>query len=718
MHKLSLLTLFFFISIQLYSQSPHGDDFDFDCEDCHTTDDWVIDFKKLSFDHTQTTFELVGQHKVLDCQSCHKTLKFSEAKKNCFDCHNNIHQNTVEPNCQQCHNSNSWVVNNIDEMHDMGRFPLLGAHKLADCQECHASVSNLTFQSIGVKCNDCHIADYQSTQTPNHVEANFSKECEDCHQVSDLQWRNGSINHDFFPLVGGHRIGNCFDCHTQKSFEGLSQDCKTCHLNDFNSTKDPNHLSAEFSTNCIECHTTNPNWQPASFKDHNSFFELVGAHKIIENDCSKCHSTGYSNTPNQCFDCHKSNYNATKSPAHQAAGFGTDCETCHNSNTWKPASFDHDNQFFPIYSGEHKGEWNQCSDCHTSATSFQVFSCITCHEHNKSDTDNKHNGVQGYKYISTDCLGCHPNGTEDGAFNHATSAFPLVGEHTAQECSDCHLNGYTESISTECSDCHLKDFNSSADPNHKEVGITLLCEDCHNSSAWKPSGFNHTTTGFELVGGHNITQCSNCHSVNTSNATSICYDCHANNFNSAPEHTAQNYPHTCEDCHNTTDWKETTFDHNNTSFALTGAHTNTDCASCHSTGYAGTSSACSDCHITDFNNSTNPNHKNLSLSTNCESCHTTNLDWQPATFSVHNDFYVLQGAHVSLINDCASCHNGNYSNTPSNCYGCHQGNYNATSNPKHSTSGFGTACEDCHSQNAWQPATFDHDGSVFPNLFW
>ncbi|MCB0746795.1 MAG: hypothetical protein KDC90_04960, partial [Ignavibacteriae bacterium] len=149
MHKLSFLIFTFFISSLIFSQSPHGDNFNFDCEECHSTDNWKIDFKTLDFDHSETNFELIGQHKILDCQSCHQTLKFSETKSNCFDCHNNVHQSTVEPNCQQCHNSNSWVVTNIDEMHDMSRFPLLGEHRRADCKQCHTTVNNLLFPTIG-----------------------------------------------------------------------------------------------------------------------------------------------------------------------------------------------------------------------------------------------------------------------------------------------------------------------------------------------------------------------------------------------------------------------------------------------------------------------------------------------------------------------------------------------------------------------------------------
>ncbi|MBK7173146.1 MAG: cytochrome c3 family protein [Bacteroidales bacterium] len=102
-----------------------------------------------------------------------------------------------------------------------------------------------------------------------------------------------------------------------------------------------------------------------------------------------------------------------------------------------------------------------------------------------------------------------------------------------------------------------------------------------------------------------------------------------------------------------------------------------------SNGYAGTSSECSSCHINDYNQSANPSHTSLSLSNDCASCHTTAPGWAPATFSVHNNYYALQGAHVAIASQCADCHNGNYNSTPNTCDGCHIDNYNQTTNPNH-----------------------------------
>jgi hypothetical protein len=120
----------------------------------------------------------------------------------------------------------------------------------------------------------------------------------------------------------------------------------------------------------------------------------------------------FSGKSTTCVSCHQADYDATTEPSHRTAQFGTSCETCHSTAGWRGASFNHDAAFFPIYSGPHRGEWNNCSTCHTSAASYKQFTCLSCHEHNKTEMDAKHRERNGYVYASPNCLSCHPRGRE------------------------------------------------------------------------------------------------------------------------------------------------------------------------------------------------------------------------------------------------------------------------------------------------------------------
>lgn len=779
MQKLSysLIIVFVLNSIILSQKSPHGDDFTMECSTCHSTDSWEI--KNSNFDHGSTEFELLGQHKDVSCKSCHVSLKFTNTEMDCQSCHTDIHQNSVGFDCQRCHTSNSWIVTDITEIHNMSRFPLLGSHRIADCNECHESNSLLNFKPLGVTCYDCHISDYQSTTSPNHIASNYSTDCENCHSLNNISWGGAGIVHDFFPLTGGHSIGDCFSCHNQNGFEGLSPECNTCHQNDYNNTSNPSHLSLGFSVNCQECHSIS-GWKPASFDhdsrffpiysgkhngewnecsdchtnqndyaafscftchEHNSSdmnkehsgingyvyesnacfachprgdsddsfshttaFPLVGSHSEVT--CSECHTVDYNSTSSECNSCHQSSFDNAQNPNHVAAGLSQQCELCHSASNWNQSSFNHTNTGFELV-GSHATV--DCSSCHDGNTTSAVQECFACHEENYNSA--KDHLAQKFPQ---ECQLCHTsvNWTET-SFNHDLTSFPLTGAHVNSDCNACHASGYA-GTSMECSSCHQTNFDNSTNPNHGASGISLQCASCHSTVAWVPSTFSHTETGFELVGAHVTVDCSECHSINTSNATPECFACHEDGYNNAEDHLAQNYPKECEVCHNTVNWLEATFDHSVTNFPLTGAHVNSDCSECHVSGYSGTSTECSSCHQIDFDNSTNPNHKSLGLSTTCSTCHTTDPNWEPASFPNHNNYYQLLGAHATIANNCIDCHNSDYNNTPTDCFGCHESDYNGTTDPSHTSAQFSTDCETCHSVNAWSPSTFDHDSQYFP----
>jgi hypothetical protein len=91
---------------------------------------------------------------------------------------------------------------------------------------------------------------------------------------------------------------------------------------------------------------------------------------------------------------------------------------CHTSTQdWTDTDYSHDVQFFPIYSGEHQGEWTTCSaECHIEPEDFSSFSCGlngVCHKHDQDEMDDEHEDESGYVYESSACFDCHPTGESD-----------------------------------------------------------------------------------------------------------------------------------------------------------------------------------------------------------------------------------------------------------------------------------------------------------------
>jgi len=212
MHRLSQIVLCLWCSTSLFSQNPHGAALKIDCRECHTSEGWEIDaalWKNTSpdkprFDHNKTNFELTGHHKNVDCKLCHETLIFSETSSDCISCHLDLHQQTVGTDCKRCHDADNWLIDDIVELHQSNGFPLLGTHRLAECNDCHTSETALRFDRIGNQCVDCHLDTYRATTAPNHQTAGYSTDCFNCHDVTlpDWRWTAGAANHLFFPLTG------------------------------------------------------------------------------------------------------------------------------------------------------------------------------------------------------------------------------------------------------------------------------------------------------------------------------------------------------------------------------------------------------------------------------------------------------------------------------------------------------------------------------------
>jgi hypothetical protein len=684
--------------------SPHGPGFKISCKTCHSSKGWQLDKDVYSFDHNSTKMKLVGQHKQINCRQCHPTLVFKEAKTECYQCHNDVHQSTVGSDCSRCHTPASWLVNNINEIHQMSRFPLLGVHRTADCSQCHKSETLTRFDVPGINCVDCHRQNYLATTNPNHVQSGISEDCLSCHLTSSFQWAGAGFDHKVFPLVQGHSTPKCADCHVTSKYSDAKPDCYSCHQQDYLVSKEPDHTASAFSQTCTDCHTLNPGWKPTTF-DH-SKFPLTLGHAVPK--CADCHIGGnYTTTPVDCYACHQQDFTVSKEPDHVASQFAITCTDCHTTNPgWKPTTLDHSK--FPLTSGH---STPKCSDCHIGGNyTTTPIDCYACHQQNYLATTNPNHTGAGFAQTCKDCHTTNPGWTPT-TFVH--TIFPLTLGHSTPKCSDCHISGNYTTTSSDCYSCHQKDFLSTTEPNHSISGFPQTCKDCHTTNpGWKPTSFNHNM--FPLTLGHSVPKCSDCHIAGNFTTTPIdCYACHQQDYlaTTDPNHKTSAFSITCTDCHtNNPGWKPTTFNH--TAFPLTLGHATPKCSDCHIGGnYSTTSPDCYSCHQQDFLSTTDPNHTTSGFAHTCKDCHSTSPGWKPATFS-HTSFPLTLGHAGPSCNDC---HKGNYTTTSTDCYACHQANFNATVNPNHRTLSFSITCTQCHTTNPdWKPAKFLAHDTQFP----
>ena len=630
-----LFTLSFLLWItSVFGQSPHGTGLKIDCSDCHTTIGWKFDSKSALFNHDSVNYKLVGQHQSVDCKSCHKSLDFSTAKSECISCHHDPHENTLGPECAKCHTPKSWIVEDISELHRQGRFPLTGSHLNGDCKLCHKSGSTRIFEPLGIECIDCHRQNYLATSKPNHQQAGYIEDCIQCHAASSATWETKIIDHSFFPLTGGHEV-SCLLCHVSGEYSKVPADCFSCHESKYNSTTIPNHQQNGIATNCADCHTPNPKWQPAKYPQH-------------------------------------------------------------------------DDQFFPVFSGAHANTWSNCAECHNQSGDFTKYTCVDCHDHSKTLMDDGHKKANGYIYNSIACYTCHTNGTTADGFNHASTNFQLTGAHQGADCLSCHSKGFA-GTAMDCYSCHKAVFDGA--PLHNSIGISIACETCHTTELWVPSTFDHKNTGFELTGGHSkVKLCSECHYGKVQDAKAECISCHQVQYDVAPNHKTKAYPLDCKICHNFDSWGNALFDHSLLNFPLTGAHAKAECAKCHAKGYTGTPTECNACHSDNYTAAKNPSHTNAGLPLTCATCHTTNA-WQPSTFDHAVTGFALTGGHSRDLR-CSDCHLGSVADTKSDCISCHQIQYDGAKD--HKTQQYPLNCLICHNPDNWLNPQFNHSATNFP----
>ena len=694
-------------------RNPHGA-LDMACNSCHTSTSWSPLRAMPEFSHDKTRFPLRGMHQNVSCTLCHTNLVFTNVGTKCADCHADIHRRQFGPRCEECHSVKGWRSSVQNLKAHQNRFPLLGAHAAVDCEACHRGAGAAVFTGLRTDCASCHLRDFENAKPLDHRAAKFPATCEQCHTFNS--WVAVNFDHSRFTgfaLMGAHTRLECAACHPGNRYQGTSAECYGCHVKDFNATVNPNHPAAGFSTACSVCHTTTT-WSGAKF-DHNTAtrFTLTGAHAQVA--CASCHvGNKFAGTATACEGCHLPDFNKTTNPNHVRANFPQACGTCHNTANWQNATFDHGITKFPL-TGAHVQV--SCQQCHAGNNfSNTPGTCVGCHLADFTKAANPNHVSAGFPQA---CETCHNTTQWQGAkFDHNTATkFALTGAHPQVACNQCHLNNVFAGTSKVCQGCHMPEFNRTTHPNHLSAAFPRTCEGCHSTASWSPAAFDHNAaTKFALVGAHTRVECAQCHQNGVFSGTPAqCSGCHLSDFNKTtkPNHVSAGFPQACEVCHSSTAWIPATYDHSKTRFPLTGMHTNTQCAQCHTNNiYAGTPAACSGCHLTDFNNSKNPNHAASGFPQTCETCHST-AAWRPATFDHSKTKFPLTGMHTNT--QCAQCHTNNiYAGTPAVCSGCHLTDFNNSKNPNHAASGFPQTCETCHSTAAWRPATFDHSKTKFP----
>ena len=438
------------------------------CQQCHGFNDWKSLSMPLSqFDHGRTRYPLTGSHREVACQKCHLPgtdgkpkyvgLSFSA----CADCHSDPHRGSFAGSCQSCHNTGGWkrvsaaaVSGRFD--HSRTRYPLLGKHAEARCDQCHAGGDfkrPVAFQ----KCSDCH----QDAHNGQFVARADKGECFSCHTVDGFKPARFTVKEHAataYPLLGKHAGVRCQQCHIPAGratvYKLKFANCTDCHKDEHQAQ----FAGAPYFNQCQQCHDLN-GYRPSTFtlaRHQQTRFPLDGGH--LATPCNQCHKP------------------AARLLATAAAK--------------PPARY-----------------------------RFDDPSCTACHQdpHLGQFRERMLRAGAGGKPVG--CQACHStqSWSDLRGFDHSSTRFPLLGAHRAVACMDCHKppnletrlrNADFRAAPLLCQQCH-QDVHGG---QFAQAGQPTACAGCHNSAKWKPSLFDHETrTKFPLKGAHRNVRCEACH---------------------------------------------------------------------------------------------------------------------------------------------------------------------------------------------------------------
>ncbi len=215
------------------------------CEICHSPVKW--DRINVSFDHSNTKFQLTGAHLKAACRSCHFVKDksgqvqqhFSDLRTNCNACHTDNHNRQFEVNgvtdCLRCHHNDSWLIPDFD--HSKTAFKLDGKHAAVPCAKCHRTVTDQQISYVLYKIKDTRCSGCHSDNHNKQFEKKGTSDCQRCH--NNDSWLIPTFDHTktLFKLDGKHENVPCQKCHktvtdqqiTYVVYKLKDTRCESCH---------------------------------------------------------------------------------------------------------------------------------------------------------------------------------------------------------------------------------------------------------------------------------------------------------------------------------------------------------------------------------------------------------------------------------------------------------------------------------------------------------
>ena len=567
-------------------KDPHAGRLGNGCTDCHEDTKWKpVSFKHIGAKHPGVS--LGNGHAAVQCQTCHDKGNLAAPSRGtqCVSCHKAVHKAPLGTACAGCHGSIQWLglPRSIGlAAHVKTDYPLSGKHDEVACAGCHKPTlpKDERYRKLAFgRCVDCH----QDRHAGEFASADGG-ECKKCHSVAGFRpTLFGTEAHAAtrFALVGKHTASPCSACHTSArpllDLHVAKQACADCHANPHG-----DQFAAEMAKGgCGHCHEPT-GWNLPKI-DH-STWPLTGAHATAA--CNSCHhpsaedrkaghGASYRGVPRQCSGCHDDAH-LGQFRLTQPASSATSATRPGASKS--PPSITRDGV------GPHRGaregrvrevppDGGRRRRPHHGPVARAVDGVhLLSRQSPRAARPARGDPAPGAALLqagrrsftsAVSCSACHSTTawkSKDAAgggvkFDHATTGFPLTGQHMNASCVSCHNS--TVQLKRACASCH-EDFHRGR--------LAQACDDCHVPAGWKVTRplQIHRMTQFPLTGMHVLADCTQCHlrasEQKFTDAPVECYGCHQQDyqrpgiFPHTGSATMAPLPRDCTLCHRAVAW--------------------------------------------------------------------------------------------------------------------------------------------------------------------
>jgi Doubled CXXCH motif (Paired_CXXCH_1) len=652
------------------------------------------------FDHARIGWPMEGKHLEQSCAACHEHayaeelpvggLRFLGISPACAQCHDDPHAGDHGDDCAACH-----VQTGFETPHFVGHekfLPLVGGHAGLSCSTCHPTDNSrhslAALRAPGLHrdqrdCGACHASPHRADFSKGSaalLDNSISSACVDCHLPEHTGWSaaeallsSAAHSTSGFALNGPHQGLTCGHCHN-----------------------DPSNLVQ------VPRQGRQP-VQPAGL-DAEALQRLSLRRGQTPAALPRSETNAFDTAPD--FVAYGQRF-----PGRQQ----DQCSACHQDP--------HAGQFAALLTNSGPYDQAGCLACHARESFAFTAYGIEQHRHAGLPLDGQH--------AQLDCAACHPevNGRPALTPRRAGIEPPTEGPGRAlwPELANAAVAVWLEGLDPSCAACHADAhqgyFAAAGQP--AAASTSGACSACHTTESFSHADagpFDHDQhTRFALEGAHAEAVCQACH------APRAAPDEHGRSFGSVAERfgrfngcqTCHQDPHggafakwgsaeaqgagqspldefspgtDCSQCHSSSSFRHgaAAFDHGaHTGFALTGAHAEAACSSCHAPSQlsqrparqrpgpedplaalglfpsatpqrqattparslAGAlGQACADCH-----GDAHAGQFAVDGVTDCADCHSSTTSFRELSFDHQVDsIFPLEGAHLAAA--CAACH--------------------------------------------------------------